>query len=58
MKKYLGILFLVFCAFSVYGQSLVVTGDTLITGDPNLRLTSHLAVANQSNKTIKFISSN
>jgi hypothetical protein len=32
--------------------SLVVTGDTLVTGDPYVRLTSHLTVTNVSNKTI------
>ena len=37
---------------TVSSQSLVVTGDTLITGDPNVRLTSNLNVSNTSNKTI------
>ena len=32
--------------------SLVVTGDTLVTGDPNDQLTSYLNVTNISNKTI------
>ena len=31
--------------------SLVVTGDTLVTGDPNDQLTSYLNVTNISNKT-------
>ena len=52
MKKQLTILLFLTLSLSVYSQSLVVTGDTLITGDPNLRLTSHLAIANQSNATI------
>ena len=52
MKKYLGTLFLGAFAVSVSAQSLVVTGNVLITGDPCLQLTSHLTVANQSNKTI------
>jgi len=33
-------------------SSLVVTGDTLLTGDPNVQLTSYLNVTNISNKTI------
>ena len=33
-------------------SSLVVTGDTLVTGDPNDQLTSYLNVTNISNKTI------
>ena len=30
----------------------IVTGNSIITGDPCLQLTSHLTVANQSSKTI------
>ena len=52
MKKTLTFLLLFAFGLSVSAQSLVVTGDTLITGDPNLQLTSYLTVVNQSNKTI------
>ena len=52
MKKYLTFLLFFALGFSVSAQSLVVTGNTIITGDPCLQLTSHLTVANQSNKTI------
>ena len=47
-------MFLLLFAFglSVSAQSFLVTGDTLITGDPNVQLTSYLTVVNQSNKTI------
>jgi len=37
---------------TVSSQSLLVTGDSLITGSPNVQLTSYLNVANVSNKTI------
>lgn len=52
MKKILIFLSLFALWFSVSSQSLVVTGDTLITGNPNVQLKSFLTVANQSNKTI------
>ena len=47
-------MFLLLFAFglSVSAQSFLVTGDTLIIGDPNVQLTSYLTVVNQSNKTI------
>ena len=52
MKQILTFLLLFAFGLSVSAQSLVVTGDTLITGDANLQLTSYLTVANQSNRTI------
>ena len=52
MKKILIFFSLFAFGFSVSAQSLVVSGDTLITGDPNVQLKSFLTVANQSNKTI------
>jgi len=52
MKQILTFLLLSAFALSISAQSLVVTGDTLITGDPNLQLKSWLTVANISNKTI------
>lgn len=52
MKKHLTFFFFLFIGFSISAQSLVVTGDTLIAGDACIQLTSHLSVANQSNKTI------
>ena len=52
MKKILIFFSLFAFGFSVSAQSLVVSGDTLITGDPNVQLKSYLTVANQSNKTI------
>ena len=52
MKKILIFLSLFAFGFSVSAQSLVVSGATLITGDPNVQLKSYLTVANQSNKTI------
>ena len=52
MKQYLTLLLVFAFGFSLSAQSLLVTGNTLITGDPNLQLTSYLNVANISNKTI------
>ena len=52
MKRYLVFLVLFAFAFSAFSQSLYISGDTLISGDPCVQLTSHLSVANQSNKTI------
>ena len=52
MKKILIFLSLFAFGFSVSAQSLLVTGDTLITGNPNVRLTSYLNVKNLANKTI------
>ncbi len=52
MKQYLTLLLVFAFGFSISAQSLLVTGNTLITGDPNLQLTSYLNVANISNKTI------
>ena len=52
MKKILIFFSLFAFGFSVSAQSLVVSGDTLITGDPNVQLKSYLTVANISNKTI------
>ena len=52
MKQILMFLLLFAFGLSVSAQSFSVTGDTLITGDPNVQLTSYLTVVNQSNKTI------
>ena len=52
MNKYLTFFFVLAFGVSVSAQSLVVSGDTLITGDPNVQLKSYLTIANQSNKTI------
>ena len=52
MKKILIFLSLFVFGFFVSAQSLLVTGDTLITGNPNARLTSYLNVKNLANKTI------
>ena len=52
MHKYLTFFFVFAFGFSVSAQSLLVTGDTLITGNPNVRLTSYLNVKNLANKTI------
>ncbi len=52
MKQILMFLLLFAFGLSVSAQSFLVTGDTLITGDPNVQLTSYLTVVNQSNKTI------
>ena len=52
MHQYLTFFFVFAFGFSVSAQSLLVTGDTLITGNPNARLTSYLNVKNLANKTI------
>jgi len=52
MKRILTLLVVFAFGFSISAQSLLVTGDTLITGDPYLRLTSYLNVKNLANKTI------
>mgnify|MGYP003956025053 FL=1 len=50
-KKSIFLLFLTF-SISTFSQSLVVTGNTLVTGNPNLQLSSHLTVTNIANKSL------
>ena len=52
MKHLLPFIFASFFTIILPAQSLVVTGDTLVTGDANLQLTSYLTVANQSGNAI------
>jgi len=52
MKRILTLLVVFAFGLSISAQSLLVTGDTLITGDPYLRLISYLNVKNLANKTI------
>ncbi len=48
MKHLLPFIFASFFTIILPAQSLVIAGDTLVTGDANLQLTSFLTVANQS----------
>jgi hypothetical protein len=50
-KKSIFLLFLTF-SISTFSQSLVVTGNTFVTGNPNLQLSSHLTVTNIANKSL------
>ena len=48
MKHLLPFILASFFTIILPAQSLVISGDTLVTGDANLQLTSFLTVANQS----------
>ena len=52
MKRISFFLLAVTVSILTFSQSLVVTGDTLIVGNPNLQLTSHLIVTNTANKSL------
>jgi len=52
MKKFILIIIVVFQSAFLFSQSLVVSGDTIVYGDPSeFQLESHLYVKNVSNQT-------
>tara|TARA_B100001758_G_scaffold185010_1_gene161721 strand:- start:581 stop:1273 length:693 start_codon:yes stop_codon:yes gene_type:complete len=55
MKNCIAFLFIISQVFIMHAQSLVVTGDAVVYGDPLIDITSHLTVKNVSGQSLNVI---